>query len=91
MEKTLLNIKIDPKVKQQAQQVAKELGLPLGTIINAYLKELIREKRVIFSTPPTPNKKTQKILREIERDIKAGKNMSGPFTTYEEAMAYLHS
>ena len=90
MEKTLLNVKTDVKLKQEAQKVAQELGLPLGTIINAYLRELIREKKVVFSSPPTPNKKTQKLLKKIDADIRFGKNLKGPFT-YEEAIKYLHS
>ena len=90
MEKTLLNVKTDKKLKQDAQKVAQELGLPLGTIINAYLRELIREKKVIFSSPPIPNKKTQKMLQKIDADIRAGKNSAGPFT-YDEAIKYLHS
>ena len=90
MEKTLLNVKTDVKLKQEAQKVAQELGLPLGTIINAYLRNLIREKKVVFSSPPTPNKKTQKLLRKIDADIRSRKNSKGPFT-YEEAIKYLNS
>ncbi|MEK9174744.1 MAG: type II toxin-antitoxin system RelB/DinJ family antitoxin, partial [Patescibacteria group bacterium] len=78
MEKTLLNVKTDKKLKQEAQKVAQELGLPLGTIINAYLRDLIREKKIIFSSPPTPNKKTQKLLKKIDADIRLGKNLKGP-------------
>lgn len=90
MEKILLNIKTDRKLKQDAQKVAQELGLPLGTIINSYLKELIREKRVMFSSPPVPNQRTQKMLKKIDADIAAGRNSKGPFT-YEEAIEYLDS
>ncbi|MBI2054954.1 MAG: type II toxin-antitoxin system RelB/DinJ family antitoxin [Candidatus Sungbacteria bacterium] len=88
MEKTLLNVKTDKKLKQEAQMAARELGLPLGTIINAYLKEFIREKRVIFSVPPMPNKRTQKLLRQIIKDIKSDKNARRPFA-YEEALRHL--
>lgn len=90
MEKTLLNVKTDKNIKEEAQKVAKELGLPLGTIINAYLRELIREKKVLFSSPPIPNKKTQKLLKKIDADIRFGKNSKGPFT-YDEAVEYLGS
>ena len=90
MEKVLLNIKTDPKIKQDAQKVAQELGLPLGTIINAYLRELIREKRVLFSSPPVPNQRTQKMLKKIDADIRAGRNSKGSFT-YNEATRYLSS
>lgn len=88
MQKILLNVKTDPLVKREAQEVARELGLPLGTIINAYLRELVREKRVIFSIPPVPNQRTQRILKEIQRDMKSKKKFAGPFT-YDEALAYL--
>lgn len=88
MEKTVLNIKTDKKVKEEAQKVAKELGLPLGTIINAWLRDLAREKRVVFSVPPTPNRKTQELLRKMLRDKKDKKNSVGPFT-YEEALGCL--
>ena len=90
MEKTLLNVKTDKKLKQDAQKVAQELGLPLGTIINAYLRELIREKKVVFSSPPIPNQKTQKLLKKIDADIQAGKNSTASFS-YNEAIEYLDS
>jgi len=89
MEKTLLNIKTDKKVKEEAQKVAKELGLPLGTIINAYLRDLAREKRVLFSVPPSPNPRTQRLLKKILSGAKQKKKSAGPFT-YEEAIAYLN-
>lgn len=88
MEKTLLNVKTDKRLKQNAQKTAKELGLPLGTIINAYLRELVREKRVIFSAPLLPNKHTREVLQKIAKDIAQGKNTDGPFS-YEKAVAYL--
>ena len=84
----MLNIKTDKKVKRDAQKVAKDLGLPLGTIVNAYLRELVREKRVVFSSPPTPNRRTQELLQEIRLGGKSKKNSDGPFT-YDEAIEYL--
>ncbi len=88
MDTTLLNVKTHKKLKEEAQKVAKELGLPLGTIINAYLRELVREKRVLFSVPPIPNMRTQKLLKKIMHDMRKGKNAHGPFT-YEGAIEYL--
>jgi len=65
MEKTVLNIKTGRKLKQDAQKVARGLGLPLGTIMNAYLREFVREKRIMFSIPPISNVRTQKLLQNI--------------------------
>ena len=88
MEKTVLNIKTDKKVKEEAQKAARELGLPLGTIINAYLRELAREKRVLFSVPPVPNRRLQILLKKVRNDAGKKRKSARPFT-YEEAIEYL--
>ena len=85
-----MNIKTDKILKKEAQETAKELGLPLSTVVNAYLREFVREKRVVFSAPLTPNARTAKLLKKIDNDIKKGKNISGPFN-YKEAISHLHS
>ena len=88
MHSAVINIKTDPKLKQGVKKVAQELGLPVGTILNAYMRELVRERRVVFSAPPALNRRTQRLLQGIDRDIKAGKNADGPFSP-KEAAAYL--
>ena len=90
MDKTVLNIKTDKKVKEAAHKAAKELGLPLGTIINAYLRELAREKRVLFSVPPTPNRRLQTLLKQLRSGIKKRRKSAQSFT-YEEAIKHLDS
>ena len=47
--KKLLTVKVDTDIKDKAQKVAKDLGIPLGSIINGYLREFIRIKSVSFS------------------------------------------
>ena len=91
MNKAIVNIKTDPRLKREASKVASQLGLPLGTILNNYLRQLVREKRVIFEEGLTPNKKTAKQLMAIERDIAAGKNLSPIYSTIEEMDAHLDS
>lgn len=88
MHTAVINIKTDPKLKQDLKKVTRQLGLPLGTIINAYLRELVRERRVVFSAPPELNQRTKKLLARIDRDIRAGKNADGPFSL-DEALAHL--
>ncbi len=91
MEKTVLNVKTDKSLKVKAQKVAKDLGVPLGTIINHYLRELVHEKRVIFSLHPTPNKKTWKLLMQASEDYKKGTNIAGPFSHAKDMDTYLDS
>ena len=89
--KTLISIKADIDVKERAQEVARQIGIPLSTIINAYLKQFGREQRVDFALPLRPNKKTAKILRQADEDYKKGRNISPVFESAEDAIAYLHS
>ena len=90
--KTMINIKTDSKLKAKAQKVARELGLPLGTIINRYLQTFVIDQRVIFERPEIPNAETAKILRQAQRDIESGnkKGFSPAFDDVEDAIAWLH-
>jgi addiction module RelB/DinJ family antitoxin len=77
--KTILNIKIDKKIKEEAQKVSKELGLPLGTTITAFLKQFIREKEIVLSSNEyTPSSYLQGVIREAEKEYFRG-DASGPF------------
>ncbi len=87
--KTVLNVKADKDTKEKAQKLAAELGLPLGTIINAYLKEFVRNRSVNFSAIPCMSKGLERLLGQIEKDIETGKNLSPALKTTEEVSAYL--
>ena len=42
MEKTAtLNLRINPEVKQQAEEVLRILGIPMSTAVDMYLKQII--------------------------------------------------
>ncbi len=87
--KTLVNIKTDKEVKEKAQRVAKELGLPLSTVINVYLKEFVRSREVTFSLEPQIRPAIGKLLKQASRNYRARKNIAGPFSTPREMDAYL--
>ena len=48
MNTAVINFRIDLKVKKQAQAVAEELGMNLSTLLNGYIKHLVRTQRVEF-------------------------------------------
>ena len=85
---TTMLIKTNKALKQKAQKLAKEMGLPLGTLVNNYLRDFVVERKAIFCAPIL-NKKTQRIVDEARRDFKVGKNISGPFSTVEEFISHL--
>ena len=47
--KTVLNIKIDKKIKEEAQKLAKSLGLNLSQIANASYKQFIKTRQFTFT------------------------------------------
>lgn len=91
MSKVVLNIKTDKEVKEEAQKTARELGVPLSTVVNAYLKEFVREKAFSLSLTPQIRPEVEKLLRQAHQDYKNKKNVSRVFTSATDALKYLHS
>ena len=91
MVKTLLNIKTDKDVKEDAQKIARELGVPLSTVVNAYLKEFVRERAVHLSLVPHMSSRLENLLEGVERDIKSGKNFSPTFSSGQAMDTHLDS
>lgn len=48
MQTAVINFKTEPNVKKKAQQVAKDLGFSLSSLLNAFLKQLIRDRTINF-------------------------------------------
>ena len=87
MNTAVINIKTQPETKIKAQTIAKELGLNLSSIINAYLTQLIKTKTVAFSVSEEPTKYLLDMLRKSKKDIKAGRIIS--FETWDKEKGYL--
>ena len=87
--KTLINIKTEKETKEKAQEAARNLGLPLSAIMNAYLREFIRSKAVTFSQEPIVRSEIKKLLHTAHRDFKTTKNIFGPFATGKKMDTYL--
>ncbi len=91
MAKTLINIRTDVEVKNEAQKVARDMGLPLSTVINAYLRQFIRTKEIHFSVEGELKPSVKKRLDRLMKEARKGKNLSGPFSTADDAIRYLNS
>lgn len=93
MSTTVMSIKTEKELKEKAQKLAKKIGFPLGTLINAFLRQFIRDEAINFAMKPQVpyrmNMKLEKELAAIHKDIKRGKNMSPIFKDIEEALDYL--
>ena len=89
--KTVINIKANKEVKENAQKLAKELGLSLSDVINASLRNFIRTREVYFSAIPRMIPEFERFIGNIEKDIKARKNLSSAFSSSDEINNYLDS
>ncbi len=72
-----IQIRIDKKVKKEADKTFKDMGLDLSSGIKLYLHQVIKSRSVPF-TIRTANGFTpaqeEKMLKEIEHTIKYGKS-----------------
>ncbi len=90
MKTAAISVKVDPKIKKAAQKVASELGFSLSDIVNASLRNLVREKTISY-TLLKPSPKLQKIIRQARIDRARGKNIIGPFNNVENFLESLRS
>lgn len=88
---TVIHIKADKEVKENAAKTAKELGLSLSDVINASLRNFIRTREITFSHTPQMTPELEKLVAKVEEDIKHNRNIVGPFKTAKEANDYLDS
>lgn len=76
-----LHIRIEPSVKQRAEETLKDLGLSITEAINVFLNQVILNDGIPFEIKkPRYNKET---IQAIE-DTKNGKNLSKTFDSVDE-------
>ena len=87
--KTVLNVKTDVEVKERAQELARHLGIPLSTIVNAHLKAFIESGEFKVSREPQLRPEVVKELRQQIKDAEQGINMSPKFNSAKDALVWL--
>lgn len=87
--KTLVSIKLDSKIKKEAQKAAEDLGLTLSAVVNAQLHEFARIKELHVGGALRPTPYLERILLEAENDLATGK-VHGPFKSIGAFKKYLN-
>lgn len=88
MNTVVINIKTHPKIKSQAQKIASQLGFSLSSLINGYLRQLIKTKTIHYSLKEEePTEFLVQALRESEEERRSGHYQS--FKSADEALGYL--
>jgi len=89
--KTVLNVKTDVEVKKQAQELAKHLGVPLSTVVNAYLKEFVYSGEFRLSREPELRPAVAKRIAKAVKESEEGKGLSPAFSNVDDFAKYLNS
>ncbi len=83
-----ISVRVDDKVKAEAEKKIEEIGLNMNTAINVFLKAVAREHRIPFElTAESPADLTWKTIEDAEKGI----GVNGPFDTVDEMMRSLHA
>lgn len=90
MKTATINFKTDEATKAKAQDVAKQIGIPLSNLLNAYLYELANTGSVHFTASEPMTEKMEALIVEAEKEIAAGE-ISGPFESLEALFEHLDS
>lgn len=72
---TTLTIKTEKKLRDEAKRTAEELGVPLTTVVNALLRQFVREKELLVSIEPKPTRAKLALWEKISREMDKGKRI----------------
>ncbi|MDR0326315.1 MAG: type II toxin-antitoxin system RelB/DinJ family antitoxin [Oscillospiraceae bacterium] len=78
MAQTMVNFRIDEKVKKDMEQACKEMGLSVTTAFTIFATKVGKEKRIPFEIAVDPFYSEANIerLRNAIADAKAGRSMT---------------
>ncbi|MDL2207226.1 type II toxin-antitoxin system RelB/DinJ family antitoxin [Desulfovibrio sp. OttesenSCG-928-M16] len=85
MATTNLQVRIDPALKAEAEQLFADIGLDMPTAIRLFLKQAVINNGIPFSLERDPfySSSNQAHLTRAVRDLREGKN-SAPHALIEE-------
>jgi addiction module RelB/DinJ family antitoxin len=86
---TILNIKLDKDLKIEAKRLADEMGIPLTTVVNSFLKQFVRERKITLDLDNPVNTILTKEWELASRDAKEGKNVSPAFSDPDKLFKHL--
>ena len=88
MRDTVISVKLEKETKESAMEIAKAAGLTLSSLISSYLKQVVATRRIELYAPEPMTPKLEKLIAEVEKELKDGKASKG-FKTAEAFVADL--
>lgn len=86
MSTTMISIRVDKDIKDQADALFDELGLSLTSAINVFLRQAVRRRKIPFEIESEyrPNQETQTAIAESYNEpTKVYHNLKDLFTDME--------
>ena len=66
MNTAVINIKTEKILKKRVQNIASDFGLSLSALINVYLKQLVRTRRIELDLGEEPSNYLKSIIKQAE-------------------------
>ena len=85
---TNISIRMDTKLKKQAEQLFSELGMNMTTAFNVFVRQSVRQGGIPFEIKlDIPNAKTIAAMDDVNNN----RNMSRTFDSVEDLMSDLNA
>lgn len=88
-DKTILNVKLDKRLKRDAQALAEEIGVPLSTVVIANLKEFVRSRSLTLAAMPRLKTEVEAEIGRALAEHAANPKAAPQFTSPKAAADYL--
>ena len=82
---TTLTVKTEKKLRDAAKKTAGDLGLPLTTIVNALLKQFVREQEITLSAR-VPTQETRRAIKDVRGKKNITRMNLKEFETYTRSL-----
>lgn len=87
---TTITIKTNTKLRNEAKKLAGDLGINLTSVVNAFLRQFVRERKFSVSAEPMPTKEKIALLQKISEEMDRGE-FEGPFEDVDSFLKTLNA
>ncbi len=87
--KTVLNVKVDSHIKQEARQLAERMGISLSAAVNGFLRTFVQTQTLHVTASPRMTPYLEKIIQEAQADYVADRKVSPEFANATSAKRWL--
>lgn len=89
METTNISIRMEKKLKEQAENLFSELGMNMTTAFNIFVRQSVRQGKIPFEISlNTPNDETIEAIQEVQK-MKKNRTLGKTYTDVDEMMKEL--